>query len=98
MLQSRFSLSPPVNRGAYPESRGDFWGAIWGYNSRISYPPVNRGKCTKKKAGEEAQRMVKEEAKCAAKEAQRDVKWTADVDATIVRMIGEGSSYSDIVF
>ena len=28
--ESRFSLSPPVNRGAYPESRGDFWGAIWG--------------------------------------------------------------------
>ena len=24
MLESRFSLSPPVNRGAYIESRGDF--------------------------------------------------------------------------
>jgi len=40
--ESRFSLFPPLNRGAYPESRGDFRGAIWGYDSRISYPPLNR--------------------------------------------------------
>jgi hypothetical protein len=31
-----------VNRGAYIESRGDFRGAIWGYDSRISYIPTSK--------------------------------------------------------
>jgi hypothetical protein len=38
MLESQFSLTPPGKRGAYPESHRDFWGAILGYDSRISYP------------------------------------------------------------
>ena len=37
-----------------------------------------------------------EEAQRAAKAAERDAKWTADDDATIERMIGGGSYYSDI--
>ncbi len=43
MLKSWFSLTPPVNRGAYPKPSGDFCGTIWGYNSPILYPPVNKG-------------------------------------------------------
>ena len=35
-----FLLTPPLNRGAYPESRGDFWGTIWGYDSPILEPPL----------------------------------------------------------
>jgi len=29
------------------------------------------------------------------KAAEHDAKWTADVDATIVRMVGGGSTYSE---
>jgi hypothetical protein len=34
MLESRFSLTPQGNEGAYPKPSGDLWGStILGYNS-----------------------------------------------------------------
>ena len=35
-----------------------------------------------------------EKAQRVAKAVERDAKWTADADATIVRMVGGGSTYS----
>jgi FKBP-type peptidyl-prolyl cis-trans isomerase len=65
-------------------------------------------KCAEKEAEEEAQRAAKaardrkrseKEAEKAqrqrvTKAAERDAKWTADVDAIIVRMVGGGSTFS----
>ena len=49
-------------------------------------------KRAEKEAEEEAQRA----AKAASKAAERDAKWTAEDNATIVRMIDEGSTYDKI--
>ena len=51
MLESWFSLIPPGNRGAHPESRGDFWGTILGYDSWISYPTRKQGLKTREQSG-----------------------------------------------
>ena len=45
-----------------------------------------------KESAEEAQRA----AKAAAKAAEHDAKWTAEVDATLERMVGDGYNYSEI--
>ena len=50
-------------------------------------------KCAEKEA-EKAQHV----AKAAAKAAERDAKWSTEVDATIERMIDDGFSYDEIAY
>jgi len=55
---------------------------------------VERDRKRAEKEAEKAQHV----AKAAAKAAERDAKWTTEVDATIERMIDDGFSYDEIAY